>query len=99
MKNLIFLYVFIALMASGCAKFDYLQGSGFVTAFQIQTPIGGTTLIPGNSFTITGICEAAGGPVTLTGTSMVEASVNGACDPVLGTFSINATAASEWRNA
>lgn len=92
MKKLTYVYILALLTTAGCAKFDFLQGSGFVTAFQIQTPIGGTVLVPGSTFTVTGICEADGGLVTVTGSSMVEASINGACDPTLGTFSINATA-------
>jgi hypothetical protein len=87
-RTLFFLILNFSLV--GCAKFGYLVGAS-VTAFQIQTPIAGTALVPSTTFTITGVCDPLGGLVTITGTSMAEASVNGACDPTFGTFSINAT--------
>lgn len=93
MKTIEYLKLISLLALAGCAKFDFqVADLSSVTSFQVQTPIGGTALVPGSTFTMTGICDPLGGVVTITGSSLVEASVSGPCDPTLGTFSINGTA-------
>lgn len=98
MKKLI-LYVTSGFILSGCAKFDFFQGSfSSVSSLQVLTPTAGSALIPSTTFTITGTCDPLGGNVDITGSSFTEPSVSGPCDPVLGTFSINATAAASGQN-
>ena len=88
MKNLITLYVLITILTTGCAKFDYLQGSGLVTAFQIQNFSTTPPYFPGDIINVTGVCDPEGGLVELNG-SALNAPTSGTCDPALGEFSID----------
>lgn len=98
MKKII-LYVTSGFILSGCAKFDFFQGSfSSVSSLQVLTPTAGSALVPSTTFTITGTCDPLGGNVDITGSSFTEPLVSGPCDPVLGTFSINATAAASGQN-